>query len=78
MLACGVGGNDGRDPTFVQWVDQMSGIVSRVGHDDLHRQALEQVRGSRDIAGLSRRQLKAGQVPEPLDQCVDLGAQPPA
>ena len=78
MLACGVRGNDGRYPAFVQGVDQMGRIVSRVGHDGLHWQPLEQIRGPFDIAGLSRRQFKAGQMPKPLDQCVDLGAQSPA
>ena len=78
MLACGVRGNDGRYPAFVQGVDQMGRIVSRVGHDGLHWQPLEQIRGPFDIAGLSRRQFKAGQMPKPLDQRVDFGAQPPA
>lgn len=78
MLACGMRGNDGHDPAFVQGVNQMGGIVSRVGHDGLHRQPREQIRGPRDIAGLSRRQFKAGKMPKPLDQRVDLGAQSPA
>lgn len=37
MLARGVRGNDDRHAAFVQGVDQMGGIVSRVGHDGLHR-----------------------------------------
>ena len=78
MLAGGVRGDDGCDPAFVQGIDQMGGIVGRVGHDGLHRQALDQVGGPRDIAGLSRRQLKAGQMPQSLDQRVDLRAQSPA
>lgn len=78
MLACGVRGNDSRHAAFVQGVDQMGGIVSRVGHDGLHRQPLEQICSPFDVAGLSRCQFKAGQMPKPLDQRVDLGAQPPA
>jgi len=75
MLAGGVRRNDGRHPELVQRVDQMDRIVGRVLHDGLHRQPLKQIRGPFDIAGLPERQFKAGQMPESLDQCVNLGTQ---
>lgn len=61
--------------SFFDRTDQCVGIESFVGNDGLGLDALDQLRGLGQIVRLARGEFPSGQIPQPFDKAVNLGAQ---
>lgn len=73
-----VRGNYGAYATLAQRLPQVCGVERGIGNHGTAIDAAKQRMCVVDVAFLSRGQGKAGQLPQVLDQGMDLGAQPAA
>ena len=75
MLAIGFRRNNGRDASFLKFVDEGVRVVSLVADEGIRLDFVEQRRGLSNVSRLPRRQRQRDWVAERIDDGVDLRRQ---
>jgi len=75
VLAVGFWRNDGRDPAFLELLDEGIRVIPLVADEGARLDLVEKRRGLSDIGRLPRRQRQRDRVAECIDDGVDLRRQ---